>query len=597
VENWAASVEEWRRGCGHPVDDPVEDRGGRVEALRMAETFLVGTTVGASVATGLAAFSAWLAGSLGPVVGSLSITAGVVAGVAAARSVRCHGHAWGDAEPGLTRWGGVALAAFAVVSLRQFGWIVFERGGALLTLVPYNYGDLPLHWTYVASLAGGAPFWPENPILSGERLRYPFGVDLLTAVFVQLGVSMPVLLRAMGLVGAAIAALALRRWGGGFAVAGFLFAGGLAGFRLLGTGRIEDYQSAVAWKSLYLALFVPQRGFLLALPAGLLLLWSWRRTLLRGERGLAAWVEGVLWGVLPLVHLHTFAFLSVVFAVWAVGGRRVREALPTLAWAVAPATWAVWEVTDGFRAAALVGWRPGWMIGGEGPVLFLLLNFGLFLPLALVALWRAVKERHREDLLLLVPALAVFVALFLVKLAPWEWDNTKVMLWCYVAVLPPVFDLTVARLRSWVRAAAVVVLFFSGAVSVLAASLGRGPRLEVLDVREYEGVCRALAVVRTMRVATVQTFNHPVALCGHPIVAGYAGHLWSHGLDAAPVEKRLATLMRGEPGWREAAATLGASHVFWGWREQQAFPASTRPWAATGPPVASGPWGALYRLD
>ena len=53
-----------------------------------------------------------------------------------------------------------------------------------------------------------------------------------------------------------------------------------------------------------------------------------------------------------------------------------------------------------------------------------------------------------------VVLLAVFAALFLVKLAPWEWDNTKVMLWCYVAALPPVFDLAVARLRPWARAVA-----------------------------------------------------------------------------------------------------------------------------------------------
>ncbi len=579
------------------MDNPVEKPGARVEALRIAEALLVGVTVGASVATGIAAFLAWLAGSLGPTIGSVSLAAGVATGLLAARSFHRTGPSGRDGEAGGSVWGGVALAAFAAVSLRQFGWIVFERGGTLLTLLPNNYGDLPLHWTYVSHLAGGAPFWPENPILAGQRLRYPFGVDLLTAVFVQLGAGLPVLLRAMGLAGAALTALALRRWGGAFAVAGFLFAGGLVGFQLLWTGRIEDYQSAVAWKSLYLALFVPQRGFLLALPAGLLLLWSWRRRLLRGEGGLAPWVEGVLWGVMPLVHLHTFAFVSLVFAAWAVGGRRVREALPTLAWAVAPATWAVWQVTDRFRAASVVGFRPGWMIGGEGPLVFLLLNFGLFLPLVLVALWRAAIGRHREGLLLLVPPLAVFAALFLVKLAPWEWDNTKVMLWCYVALLPPVFELVVARMRRWPRAVAVLVLFFSGAVSVVGASFGRVPRLEVLDLAEYEGVCRALERVKTTRVATVQTFNHPVALCGRPIVAGYAGHLWSHGLDAAAVERRLAVLMRGEPGWRETAQALGASHVFWGWREQQAFPASPRPWTEAGPPVASGPWGALYRLD
>ena len=54
--------------------------------------------------------------------------------------------------------------------------------------------------------------------------------------------------------------------------------------------------------------------------------------------------------------------------------------------------------------------------------------------------------------------------------------------------------------------------------------------------------------------------------------------------------------MRGEPGWREEARALGASHVFWGARERQAFPLSTRPWADAGPPVARGPWGAIYAL-
>ena len=88
-----------------------------------------------------------------------------------------------------------------------------------------------------------------------------------------------------------------------------------------------------------------------------------------------------------------------------------------------------------------------------------------------------------------------------------------------------------------------------------------------------------------------------MALCGRPIVAGYAGHLWSHGLDAAPVEARLGRLMRGEPGWREDARALGVTHVFWGFRERQAHAQSTEPWRAAGPPAASGAWGALYRVD
>jgi len=300
---------------------------------------------------------------------------------------------------------------------------------------------------------------------------------------------------------------------------------------------------------------------------------------------------------MPLVHLHTFLFVSLLAAVWATSCRRVRALLPTLAIALAPATWSVWQVTDGFRAVSLVGWRPGWTIGAQNPVVFLLVNFGLFLPLAFAALALALRLRRREELLVLGPALALFAALFVVRVAPWAWDNTKVMLWCYVAALPPIGSLVLARLALPWRAACLVGLLFSGATSVLGASLGRGPRLEVMDLAEHEGVCRALAGVRTARVATAPTFNHPVALCGRKVVAGYAGHLWSHGLDSTAVDRRLSYVMRGEAGWRGVARALGASHVFWGAREQQAFPTSTRPWSAEGPPLASGPWGALYAVE
>jgi hypothetical protein len=354
----------------------------------------------------------------------------------------------------------------------------------------------------------------------------------------------------------------------------------------------------VAWKSLFLALFVPQRGFLLALPVGLLLLWSWRAELLRGERApLPAWTTGLLWGALPLVHLHTFAFVSVMGGVWAIASGRWRSALPGLGFALLPATWAVVQVTDGFRAAGLVGWAPGWVMEDESPLVFLLRNFGLWLPLALAALVVAARARRHAELLVLVPSLAWFVLLFFVRLAPWAWDNTKVMLWCHVALLPPLYGLVVGRLRPSWRAAVVVLLFGSGLSSLLWGCFGRLPRLEILERAEYEGVCGALAPLTTRRVATAQTFNHPVAMCGRSIVAGYTGHLWSHGLDSSPIEARLKRLLNGQSGWQEDARALDASHLFWGAREASAFPSSTRPWESLGPPVASGRWGALYRLD
>jgi hypothetical protein len=192
------------------------------------------------------------------------------------------------------------------------------------------------------------------------------------------------------------------------------------------------------------------------------------------------------------------------------------------------------------------------------------------------------------------PGLSFFAALFFVMLAPWDWDNTKLMLWCYVLLLAPIGAL-LARQRLAVRAGLVALLVYPGVIAVGAAS-SPARAAAIVDLERRAAVCRALQGLRPDdRVATEQTFNHPVALCGHALVAGYAGHLWSHGILSKPVEERLGRLMRGEPGWEADAQVLEARYLFWGPGEERAWPGSRRPWAAAAP-VAEGAWGRLYRL-
>jgi hypothetical protein len=537
-----------------------------------------------------------LVGRLTPLLSVAALAVGLVVGALAARSVS-RGSSIPASKP-IGPASAIAVAAFGAVSVRQFLGVSFESGPFVETLLPNNLGDMPLHWTYVSYLARGAPFWPDNPIAAGERLRYPFGVDLVTALFAQLGGSIPVLFRVMGVLGAALAAHTLYLWGRGFAVAALLFSGGWLGVRLEpGAGLLEP-PSSLAWKNLFLALFVPQRGFLFAVPVGLILLWSWRGRFLRREPSLPPWVEGLLWGALPLFHLHTFLFVSLVGALWAVATRRVAEAWPTLAWAFPPATWCVWQVTEGFRSASLVWWKPGWVIGNQNPLVFLAWNFGLWLPLVVLALARAWRRRDREALLTLGPGLGGFAVLFFVMLAPWDWDNTKVMLWCFLIVLPSTFELVVRPLAMPLRTAVIVLLFLPGAATVVQASLPGRSRIVVADRRELQGVCEAVAALPPHhRVAVAPTFNHPVALCGQSVAAGYSGHLWSHGIAAEELERNVSRLMKGEPGWSEAARALRVRAVFWGPREVQEFPSSSRPWESSATRIAFGTWGELFGLE
>jgi len=541
-----------------------------------------------------AAVLALLRGSLTGDAAALSVVFGVVVAFLSWRSRRS------SSKPSLRRptiLDVLALVAFAVASVRHFGFLYVERDGIIRTLSPNNYGDLPLHLTYIAYFVKGARFWPANPIFAGESLHYPFGVDLFTAVLVKLGAPIGIVLPVLGLAGAAAAAIALFAWGRGFAVAAFLFSGGLAGFELLWTGVLKDYQAELAWKNLFLTLFVPQRGFLYALPAGLLLLWSWRRRLLRGESGLPAVVEGLLWGTMPLFHIHSFLFVSVTFAIWVGAQRAFKAALPAFLWAVIPATWCVARLTSAGRAASFVWLKPGWMIGKHNALVFLAVNFGLFLALAVWTLVVAIQRKSREHLLLLVPALGSFALLFFVMLAPAEWDNTKLMVWCYLLMLPALSELVLEPLRPALKAVAWLVLFFSGMVCVAASLRGRG--FEVVRAPERDAVCLALAgLPADERVATTPTFNHPVALCGQALVEGYGGHLWSHGIQYGAVDERLHGLMMGEPDWRQRAKDLGARYLFWGPREAGEFPGSRRPWEGEAPVIAvtRDRWGALYDL-
>ena len=150
-----------------------------------------------------------------------------------------------------------------------------------------NLGDLGLHLTHIQFFANGVRLWPSNPIYVGsEHLRYPAGIDLFNALLLKTGISLIPGLVWVGLLASVATFYAFYRWGGAFAVAGFLFNGGIAGFQFLKTFEFNDYQDVnnVAWKCIPLTMFVTQRGLLYAIPAGLILLWHWREKFSTADR-------------------------------------------------------------------------------------------------------------------------------------------------------------------------------------------------------------------------------------------------------------------------------------------------------------------------
>ncbi|PYL63439.1 MAG: hypothetical protein DMF24_00395 [Verrucomicrobia bacterium] len=261
-------------------------------------------------------------------------------------------------------WFWAMAVCFAVFAVRSFCWLFYIDGSDYKIQSPNNLGDLSLHLTLIKTFANAVPLWPDNPIYVHSKLRYPAGIDLFNGLLSLVHVDLITGLCWVGLVACLATFYGFYRWGGSFAVAGFLFNGGIAGFQFFKTWKFLDYQGTaadiahrpIAWKSIPLSMFVTQRGWLYAIPAALVLFWHWREKFFRqnavaggglsavasakaddaggcaavsantNELGQSAavevrvnpkgplplWSALALYASMPLYNLHTFIALTVV---------------------------------------------------------------------------------------------------------------------------------------------------------------------------------------------------------------------------------------------------------------------------------------------
>ncbi len=553
--------------------------------------WLVFVAVSTTAAAGLAA----LAGSVSVPGAWISLALGCAAAVFAARGSNAP-------RQRITAADGVLFVVYGLASLRAFLWVIHPHGTALQVLSPHNLGDMALHLNLIHRWANGGIFWPDNPFLAGAAFAYHPGMDLWNAVLRVAGLPVYEGLRWAGLLGAAATATALWRWGRGFAVAGFLFAGGLGAMGFFQSLQADATQADIAWKNLFLALFVTQRGLLYSLPAGLVLMTAWRAQLDGDTRGprLPALAQVALYASMPLFNAPAFLFLSAALAACALAGWRAKLARPfviTGIVSIIPATWLVRMVTAKFTAPSALRFAPGWMQGDAG-LWFWMENFGVFLPLVAVlgvVLWRQPAGNRAARTFYAVGA-ATLVFCFLVLIAPWPWDNTKLILWGYLALLPFLWSHLIARWPEWSRGGACVLLFAAGAVS-LVAGLDARHGYKLADRGELGAMQVMLRQVPVnARLACAPGYDHPALLLGQPLVMGYDGHLYSQGLDYEPVRRDLDRLMGGADDWRDAARRLGAQYLFWGTREARQWPDSSQPWRDCAKLIATSPQGDLFLL-
>ena len=292
----------------------------------------------------------------------------------------------------------------------------------------------------------------------------------------------------------------------------------------------------------------------------------------------------VVAGLLPLVHAHSFVVVMVVGGCIALLQRRWRDwitfavvasliALPQMWWSTHNSA-----VNSGSFFAFEFGWDSAKeryfdlsLAGSQllqttprlRPILervpdvfwFWLKNSGLFIPLTIAAmLWREKGKYivHRRAALFLLPFSLCFIIPNIVKMAPWIWDNIKVLFYWWLASAPLV-ALLLARLwrQGGVKRALGLSLFacltLAGALDVAGIVL----RSNKYGVFNAEGIQFAELIKQETQPQAVvihaPVHNHPVFLTGRRSLMGYPGHVWTHGLEFAERESEIKRVYAGTP--------------------------------------------------
>jgi hypothetical protein len=292
--------------------------------------------------------------------------------------------------------------------------------------------------------------------------------------------------------------------------------------------------------------------------------------------------------------------------VWLLRGSQWREWLLFFAIAVIMAAPQMWWAARGsaVEATSFIGWHTGWDHGTESIWRFWLKNTGLFIPLLLAAFaWRWQKPLLRGRLVFYyLPFALCFIIPNLVLLAPWVWDNIKVLFYWYVASVPLVALLLARWWRggAWLRGVAVIALaalVFAGALDVWSVVASERAKFQEFD-RDGVRFARMLEQQTSPRALVLHapTFNHPVFLSGRQSLMGYPGHIWTHGLKYQDREALIKRIYAGGADSASGLSSAGIQYVVVSPLERQLMPVNEA-FFAIYPLIAEAGDYRLYKIS
>jgi hypothetical protein len=158
-------------------------------------------------------------------------------------------------------------------------------------------------------------------------------------------------------------------------------------------------------------------------------------------------------------------------------------------------------------------------------------------------------------------------------MAPWIWDNIKVLYYWWLASAP-IVALLLARLwrEGRIRRIIAVLLFvcvtLAGALDVAGIAL-RSVKYEVFDTAgiRFAEFVKQQTTPRAL-IIHAPVHNTPVFLSGRRSLMGYPGHIWTHGLQFVQRESEIKRIYLGSPDAEQLIRNYGIEYAVVGPQEK-----------------------------
>jgi len=189
--------------------------------------------------------------------------------------------------------------------------------------------------------------------------------------------------------------------------------------------------------------------------------------------------------------------------------------------------------------------------------------------------WRGRDWLVSRDLArFLAPFAGCFLLPNLLQLSPWLWDNIKFLFFAQVAATPLLALLVVAlwRYRKWGARVGSVILLVSLTLAGGLDVTRMATRQVAQRIFDSSAVRFAEMLAETTPphavVLRAPTYNHAALLAGRLSPLGYAGHIWSQGLDKGQRDQDIAAIYRGAPDATARLRRLGVDFLVVGPQER-----------------------------